>query len=247
MSDEVSVSKAPKFSEDDKDYFLWEMRFQAYAGVKKFMQAINPDGPDPALPADPKTPPVNGFTDPQKNAMERNSVAMYTLTLCLTSQGSMGFILKSRTKEYPGGLAWMVMKFMRERYAPKDRVSRVEMKRQLNAVKMGAKDNPAIMFEEFHRLANLFNDPSTGMEISQDDFMAQVFIAALDHYQSVLNSESRSIWRKFDSKPFGTGHDTVVEGHICQRYECGQGRRIQGDHAGGSSLEEEGPWWLQEV
>jgi hypothetical protein len=156
------------------------------------MSAINPDGADPALPADPKTPPTNGFTDPQKNAMERNNLAMYTLTLCLTSQGSMGFILKSRTKEYPGGLAWMVMKFMRERYAPKDRVGRVEMKRQLNAVKMGAKDNPAIMFEEFHRLSNLFNDPSTGVEISQDDFMAQVFIAAPDHYQSVLNSESRS-------------------------------------------------------
>jgi hypothetical protein len=65
------------------------------------------------------------------------------------------------------------------------------MKRQLTAVKMGEKENPATMFEEFHRLANLFNDPGTGLEISQDDFMAQVFIAAPDYYQSVLNSESR--------------------------------------------------------
>jgi hypothetical protein len=29
MSDEVSVSKAPKFSGDDKEYFPWEMPFQA--------------------------------------------------------------------------------------------------------------------------------------------------------------------------------------------------------------------------
>jgi hypothetical protein len=29
-------------------------------------------------------------------------------------------------------------------------VSRIEMKRQLTAVKMGEKDNPATMFEKFH-------------------------------------------------------------------------------------------------
>ena len=164
---------------------------QAYAGVKKFLGAINPSGPEPGLPA--AQVPAAGVTynAGQKAALERNQLAMYTLTLCLTNQGSMGFILKARTKEFPGGLAWMVMKFMRERYAPKDRISRIEMKRQLTAVKMGPKENPAIMFEEFHRLANLFNDPNNAMEISQDDFMAQVFIAAPDHYQSVLNSESR--------------------------------------------------------
>jgi Zinc knuckle len=83
------------------------------------------------------------------------------------------------------------MEFLRERYAPKDRVSRIEMKRQLTAVKMGPRDNPAIMFEEFHRLSNIFNDPGTGMAIAQDDFMAQVFIAAPDFYQTLLNSESR--------------------------------------------------------
>ena len=56
---------------------------------------------------------------------------------------------------------------------------------------MGPRDNPAIMFEEFHRLSNVFNDPGTGMSISQDDFMAQVFIAAPDSYQTLLNAESR--------------------------------------------------------
>ena len=46
------------------------------------------------------------------------------------------------------------------------------------------------MFEEFHRLSNLFNDGN--VNISDEDLMAQVFLAAPDHYQSVLNSESRS-------------------------------------------------------
>jgi hypothetical protein len=109
----------------------------------------------------------------------------------------------------------------RERYAPKDRVSRIEMKRQLTAVKMGPRDNPAIMFEEFHQLSNIFNDPGTGMAISQDDFMAQVFIAAPDSYQALLNAESRvqganltlthleqamtQLWRSTAAKQNGNG------------------------------------------
>jgi hypothetical protein len=59
---------------------------------------------------------------------------------------------------------------------------------------MGEKDNPATMFAEFHWLTNLVNDSvtGTGVVISPDDFMAQVFIAVPEYYQSVLNSESRS-------------------------------------------------------
>jgi hypothetical protein len=71
-------------------------------------------------------------------------------------------------------------------------VSQIEMKRQLTAVKMGEKDNPTTMFKKFHWLANLFNNPATGGVISSDDIMARVFTAAPDHYQSVLNSGSRS-------------------------------------------------------
>jgi hypothetical protein len=191
ITEDLSVNKAPQFSGEDKDYFAWEMRFQAYAGVKGFSQSINPEAKDPLLPDNPEDNPLAGWPNATKLALDKNKVAIYTLTLCLTSQGSMGFILKARTEHYPQGLAWMVMKYLRERYAPKDRVSRIEMKRQLTAVKMGPRDNPAIMFEEFHRLSNIFNDPGTGMSISQDDFMAQVFIAAPDSYQTLLNAESR--------------------------------------------------------
>jgi gag-polypeptide of LTR copia-type len=79
---------------------------------------------------------------------------------------------------------------LNKKYAPKDRISRVEMKRQLTAVSMSKKEDPHKMFEEFHRLSNLFNDGN--VKISDEDLMAQVFLAAPDHYQSVLNSESRS-------------------------------------------------------
>ena len=56
-------------------------------------------------------------------------------------------------------------KGLNEKYSPKDRISRVEMKRQLAAVTMGKKEDPHRMFEEFHRLSNLFNDASTQLKI----------------------------------------------------------------------------------
>lgn len=66
----------------------------------------------------------------------------------------------------------------------------METKRQLTAVSMGKKEDPHKMFEEFHRLSNLFNNGN--VKISDENLMAQVFLAASDHYLSVLNSESRS-------------------------------------------------------
>jgi hypothetical protein len=148
---------------EEANYFQQEMRFQAYAGLRKFLASIDPEKVDPHLPTDPDDAPANDFTNDQKKVMEKNTVAMNTLTLAFTSQSSMGFILKSRTAECPGGLAWKVMALMKERYTPKDRVSRLEMRRQLAAVKMDDGATHVIMVEEFHKLANIFNDLSIGV------------------------------------------------------------------------------------
>ena len=77
-------------------------------------------------------------------------------------------IYGASTTEYPDGLAWLVAKAPNEKYSPKDRISRVEMKRQLTAVTMGKKEDPHRMLGEFHRLSNLFNDASTQLKISED-------------------------------------------------------------------------------
>jgi hypothetical protein len=90
------------------------MRFKAYAGVRIFWASIDSDKADSQLPDDPEDVPASGFTNEQKKAMERNTVAMYTFIFALTSQSSMRFIFKARTKKYPGGLAWKVMGLMKE-------------------------------------------------------------------------------------------------------------------------------------
>ena len=193
MSDEGSINKPPKFDGSDKGYYPWLTKFEAYASMKGFESAINPERRDPAMPAAQEPAPGgNGWTPVQKAALDKNKMAMYSLTLCLTSQKSLGAVYKAKQDPaFPGGLAYMVMKFLKEKYAPQDRVSRIEYKRQITAVKMSEKENPSSMFEEFHRLSNLYSDTNQGAVASNEDFMAQVFIAAPAHYQSVLNSKSR--------------------------------------------------------
>jgi hypothetical protein len=65
----------------------------------------------------------------------------------------MGMIYIASTTEWPDGLAWFVAKALNEKYAPKDRISRVEMKRQLTVVPMSKKENWHKMFVVFHGLS----------------------------------------------------------------------------------------------
>jgi hypothetical protein len=124
----------------------------------------------------------------EKSDIRKNDKATYNYTLAFQTEACMGMIYGATTLEWPDGLSWLVAKALNKKYAPKDKISRVEMKRKLSAVSMSKKEDPHRMFEEFHRLSNLFNNGN--MKISDENHMAQVFLAAPDHNQAVLNSES---------------------------------------------------------
>ena len=107
MSDEGSINKLPKFDGSDKGYYPWLTKFEAYASMKGFECAINPERRDPAMPAAQEPAPGgNGWTPVQKAALDKNKMAMYSLTLCLTSQKSLGAVYKAKQDPaFPGGLA----------------------------------------------------------------------------------------------------------------------------------------------
>ena len=181
--DDFKISKAPTFSGKKEDFQLFKMRFTAYASLKGWKQAID------TVP-DPDMPPVGEDLDPDKPHSEgnkaaviRNTIAMYYLTLTLTTEALMGMVYKSQTPEYPNGLAWMVMKALHDKFRPKDKISRVEARQQLGALKLGKKEDPSRLFEDLARLSNHYNDRGSNIEISQDDLIAQVLNAAPAEYQ----------------------------------------------------------------
>jgi hypothetical protein len=47
--------------------------------------------------------------------------------MAFTTDAAMSVVLKAKTMEWPGGLAWMVMDLMRRKYCPQDLVMRAEL------------------------------------------------------------------------------------------------------------------------
>jgi hypothetical protein len=78
--------------------------------MKTFETVIDPEMGDQKLPAS-QVPPTNtnDWSDEQKAALDKNRMVMYLLTLCFTGQKSLGVIHKSRTNNFPNGLAFLVM------------------------------------------------------------------------------------------------------------------------------------------
>jgi hypothetical protein len=64
----------------------------------------------------------------QAAAKQRNSIAIACLTMAFTTDAVMSVVLKAKTTEWPGGLAWMVMSdLMRKKYSSQDLFMRAEL------------------------------------------------------------------------------------------------------------------------
>jgi hypothetical protein len=126
-----------------------------YGGSKtyKFRSAID-DTTESYLPD--TEAPQQGDTTAQVEARERNSTAVYYLTLAFDSGESMKFIYKGFTKDYPNGLAYLVIKALMKKFKPQDATSNLEFTQALMRVKMSPKKNPATLFTQISTLQNRF-------------------------------------------------------------------------------------------
>jgi len=148
-SDSESTVKLPTFNGDASRFQMWWTQFQAYAALNKFIEAVQKTR-DPNLPATESTV-IDDLTDEgkkQASAVKKNAKAFASLAMAFTSERLLGLLTKAKTKEWPNGLACLVIKGMLIRYQPKDRMSRVELRRQLNQVTMKKDEDPSTLFEQ---------------------------------------------------------------------------------------------------
>jgi hypothetical protein len=87
----IKSVKVPTFDGKRDSFQVWWLRFQALTKAYKFRSAMD-DKKEDDLP-DKEAPPV-GDTTAQEEARERNSTAVYYLTLAFESGESMKFIYK---------------------------------------------------------------------------------------------------------------------------------------------------------
>ena len=141
MSDDGG-SKVPVFEGTAKAYMMWWVRFHAYAVMKGFSRALKVD---PSLPATEDAVPAN---DEAKLAKKANETAMASLTMAFKTEAMLNLVFRSMTTAWPGGLAHKVVEELKKKFQPEDIMSRVELRRSLNAISMKKGQDPSKLFEQ---------------------------------------------------------------------------------------------------
>jgi len=183
--------KLPLFSGEAKDFPLWWMRFKSYAKVYGVAKSINRIV-DPDLPAnaDDVIDDTTAIGRRQIAAKKANDIALANLTMSFTTEGLMGLVYSSMTTKYPDGLAWKVVNGLFEKYYPQDLLSKVELRQELNSIKMKKEDNPSVLFEALSGIENKYN--TAAYKVPSEDLIAAVLEKAPKEYSSLLTAEMRS-------------------------------------------------------
>ena len=189
-SSEKSV-KLPMFDGVPKNFQIWWMRFIAFATVYKFNKAISKDALDPDMPVS-EAEVLDETKDEDKKKIvvkNRNSVAMANLTMAFTNETTMGLVYKAETKEWPGGLAHLVIKGLFKKYQPVDTVTLVELRQMLNKITMKKGSDPVTLFEQIAAVEHCYN--TGGRKIAEDKLIAVVLNKSTMEYKAVLSAEQR--------------------------------------------------------
>jgi hypothetical protein len=190
-SGDTKSVKLPSFNGTQESFPMWWTRFEAYATVHKFEGAIMMTGPEPDMPSK-ASDVIDESTDDGKKkaaAKKRNAIAIASLSMAFTTEAMMRLIYKSKSTDWPGGLAHQVVKSLFKKFRPIDTVTKVELQQALGEVSMKQKEDPAVIFEQIGSIENRYSDGTT--TISNEELMAVVLNAAPKEYKSVLTTEQR--------------------------------------------------------
>ena len=199
MADEGSFAfktvKLPRWDGKQGTFQTWYARFKAYAGVFGFSKALEVDTDMPineGVTLD-LSEEVGRLSEA---ARKRNAVAMANLTMAFESEVAMTCVYEAMTEDWPSGLAHKVTSRLIKKYAPKDRMSRVEMRVALNNIAMRDDEDPCSIFEQIAEIKNRFQDASH--KVDEDEFVAIVMEKAPERYKTVLTTEQLRLGEAVD-------------------------------------------------
>ena len=185
--------KLPQFDGEESSYPIWETRFAAYARLKRFEQALRDsvDLPDNQSKHDmmlAKSTSTNDEKFKIKNT-RANETAMAQLTMAFQTSYLLTHVKQSKTTEWPHGLAYKIMKSLAVEFEPKDEVSKVELKRDLNRVRMKEKDDPKSLFSQLTEIERKYETDT--YSIPPEDLMAVVLEESPSDYVVILTQTLR--------------------------------------------------------
>ena len=179
----------PTFSGADKDYSIFWARFQAYAEIKGFGDALART--TSALPNDPKIlSTVDEDKKKEEKAMKMNKLAVASFTMAFTTGALMDYVDHSKTDKYPGGIAYKIVNRLKKKYRPGDRIASVEAEKELMKLKMKSSEDPDDYFDRLAVLKNRYKHcPAT---FDEDKMIAATIAKAPIAYGSTIGAEMRA-------------------------------------------------------
>ena len=86
-----------------------------------------------------------------------NAIAITNITMSFTSELLIGMVYQARTTEWNSGLAHMVVYVLFKKYFLQYLVSKIELRRALNAVSIKKEEDPENLFEVISGIKNKYN------------------------------------------------------------------------------------------
>jgi hypothetical protein len=125
-------ARMPTFDGKKENFETWKMRWEAFAMMENFSSAIG-DKVDPNMPAkyDVDIDDTTAKGQAQVKARKANMRAVAYYTMAMKSVRLMAVINKSKSTEWPGGLAWKINESLIKKYRPNDIVAQAEMRLRL--------------------------------------------------------------------------------------------------------------------
>jgi hypothetical protein len=178
-----------------KDFMIWWVRFRAFATVHRFVLALgDTDEADLPLREDAVLVATADADKPRVAARKRNAVAMANCSMAFTNESNLGMIFKAIAAERPAGKASTVTGLLQARCVPQDAMTRVQLRQELNKIKMKKHEDAASLFEQIGSVTNRHRSPTgaNGANVIEEDMTAIILDAAPAEHQAVLTSEQRA-------------------------------------------------------
>jgi hypothetical protein len=119
-------------------------------------------------------------TDPGKIQLKAKNCSANTVaqfTMAFVTETAMSFIYEGMiNNEWPGGLAYLVVKAIKRKHMPDDTFLKVELRRQLNGISVQKGGDPAVLGTQIASIKVRFNTP--GHAIDETEFIAVVIAQA---------------------------------------------------------------------
>eukprot|EP00957_Ditylum_brightwellii_P205112 15342333-Ditylum_brightwellii.AAC.1 len=134
MSEEVSSTlKIPVFNGEAQKFQSWMIRFLSYSRVKGFSTTLMMSSELPTSEEEIGTLNATNSDEKKKIATgKQNTLVMAHLTMTLGTELLLNKVTTVCDDSWPGGLAYKLIKNIKEEYQPEDRVSAVEIKRKMS-------------------------------------------------------------------------------------------------------------------